>query len=456
MKVALVFPRARYPSGDPPLGVAYLAAMLRERTGEAPAIIDTTFAADPAAFLKQELGKDRYDLVGISAMVTMAREAVLAARIAKESNPKALVIMGGPHATTLPEEVLREEAVDAVCVGEGEQAFVKVAEQGGVHGVPGMMVRDGQGGMTGEPPELIPDLDALPFPAFDLLPMDDYFRHWFQLDGVAPGLKGTNILATRGCPFKCSYCQPTLDKLFGKGVRKRSPKNVVDELVYLQDRFGVSGYLFADDTFIADRKWVESFCSELKNRDAGLIWGCNVRADLVTPELLETMREAGLGKIYIGIEVYDDECRREVFNKKLTREHVEATVDAARSLGVQTQGYFMLGAPGESKKDVWNTVRYAWRLPLDDATFNITTPLPGTYLYEKHRDRITGRHEDMDYYKRYAFRPEGGVSERWLNRMQLTAYTGFYGSPHRLRRQVGSLFAPGGVKRFLAKSRRVF
>jgi len=286
--------------------------------------------------------------------------------------------------------------------------------------------------------------------------MDDYFKHWFQLDGVAPGLKGTNILATRGCPFKCAYCQPTLDKLFGKGVRKRSPGNVADELEYLKDRYGISGFLFADDTFIADKKWVQSFCQELISRGPGLTWGCNVRADLVTEELLGKMREAGLGKIYIGIEVYDDGRRREVFNKKLTREHVETAVDAARSLGVHTQGYFMLGAPGEARDDVWNTVRYAWRLKLDDATFNITTPLPGTYLYDKYRDRVTGRHEDMDYYKRYSFRPERGVSERWLNRMQLTAYTGFYGSPHRLMRQVGSLLAPGGAKRFFAKLRRVF
>ncbi|HUT51950.1 MAG TPA: radical SAM protein, partial [bacterium] len=249
--------------------------------------------------------------------------------------------------------------------------------------------------------------------------------------------------------------QPTLERLFGKGVRKRSAANVADELAARKERFKITGFLFADDTFIADHKWVRSFCSELNARGLGLKWGCNVRADLVTEELLGAMKQAGLGKIYIGIEVYSDECRRDVFNKKLTREQVEKTVDAARKLGVKTQGYFMLGAPGETRSDVRATARYARRLGLDDATFNITTPLPGTYLYDNHRDQVAVAAEDMDYYRRYSFIPGSGLSERWLHRMQVLAYAGFYLRPKRLTAQLAALFSAGGLKRFLSKLRRV-
>jgi radical SAM superfamily enzyme YgiQ (UPF0313 family) len=144
-----------------------------------------------------------------------------------------------------------------------------------------------------------------------------------------------------------------------------------------------------------------------------------------------------------------------VFNKKLTRAQVESAVAAARSLGIGTQGYFMLGAPGEGRRDVCNTVKYAWRLPIDDATFNLTTPLPGTYLFDRYRERVAVAMEDMDYYRRYSFRPEVGLSESWLHRTQFLAYTGFYLRPGRLLRQVKLAVAPGGPGRFWNKLRRV-
>ncbi len=455
MKVALVFPRTRYPSGDPPLGVAYMAASLRDSTGQTPVIIDTTFSKEPLLHIRGELQKDRYDLVGISAMVTMAGEALAAARLAKETNPDCLVIAGGPHPTTLPLEVLEEPAVDAVCIGEGERSFTEVVEKSSLENVPGIYTRDGSGGLAGGASLPVADLDGLAFPALELLPMEDYLNHWFQLDSVQPGLQGVPVMATRGCPFKCSYCQPTLDHLFGKGVRKRSPENVIDELALRMEQFGINAYIFADDTFIADRKWVLSFCEELQSRSLGLTWGCNVRVDLVDRELLAAMQGAGLSKIYMGIEVYDDERRSEVFNKRLTRSHVEESLHAARELGIHTQGYFMLGAPGESRSDVWDTVRYAWRLLLDDATFNITTPLPGTLLFDNYRDRIVCRSEDMDYYKRYVFDEGNGITQGFLSRMQVIAYSGFYAKPRRLFKQARALGSLSEARRFVSKVRRV-
>jgi radical SAM superfamily enzyme YgiQ (UPF0313 family) len=453
MKVVLVFPRVKYPTGDPPLGVAYLAASLQKAYGEPPAIVDTTFVPDPLGHIGRELRRAPYDLVCISAMVTMAREAAAAARLAKEINPRCRVIVGGPHPTTLPELALAEPAVDAVCVGEGEETLVEVVTRDSLE-VPGLY-RRGPEGVTGEPRPPIADLDALPFPALELLPMARYLNSFFQLDSVSAGIRGTSVLATRGCPFRCAYCQPTLDQLFGRGVRKRSPANVVAELRLRREQFGVGGFLFADDTFIADRAWTLRFSAELERSGLGLKWGCNVRADLADEELLAAMRAAGLRKIYVGIEVYDDQCRREVFNKKLTREQVERAVAAARRLGIRVQGYFMLAAPGQERRDVWDTIRYAWRLPIDDAVFNLTTPLPGTYLYERYRDAVALPAADLDYYRRYAFAPGRGIDERWLARAQKLAYAGFYGSPRRLGRQLRSLLRPGGPGRLGSKLRRV-
>ena len=455
MKVALIFPRRRYPSGDPPLGLLSLAGRLRQRTGIAPKILDTTFAGDAFAFLEQALRAEKYDLVGISAMVTMARDAALAAELVKRIRPEAKVILGGPHPTMMAERVLEHPAVDAVCLGEGEETLVEVVEQGGFAGVPGVWHREGSEVKRNPPRPLLQELDQLPFPAFDLLDLEPYFQGWFQLDTVRPGLRGTSVLATRGCPFQCTYCQPTLERLFGRGLRQRSPGRVVDELQELQGRYRLNAFLFADDTFIADRAWVQAFCRELRGRGLGLIWGCNVRADLAGAELLAEMRDAGLRKIYVGIETYSDRIRREVFGKKISREQVEEVTRAARSLKLSVQGYFMFGAPGETREEVRQTVRWARRLPIDDATFNLTTPLPGTYLFEQFQARVAVAPEEMDYYRRYAFADSAGLSQAWLSREKLWAYLTFYFRPGRLWHLFKLVFGSGGWSRFWMKLRRV-
>jgi radical SAM superfamily enzyme YgiQ (UPF0313 family) len=455
MKVALVFPRRHYPSGDPPLGILYLAARLRERTGLVPKILDTTFDRDAFAHLRQELMAEKYDLVGISAMVTMARDANAAADLCKQVRPETKVILGGPHPTTLAERVLENPAVDAVGLGEGEDTLVEVVEREGFAGVPGVWYREGGEIRKNPPRPWLQDLDQLPFPAFDLLDLEPYLQGWFQLDTVRPGLRGTSVLATRGCPFQCTYCQPTLERLFGRGLRQRSPGHVVDELQELQGRFGLNAFLFADDTFIADRAWVQAFCRELRSRKLGIIWGCNVRADLARRELLAEMFDAGLRNIRVGIETYSDTIRQEVFRKKITREQVEEVTADAWAMGLSVQGYFMLGAPGETREDIRETVRWARRLPIHDATFNLTTPLPGTYLFEKFQTQVAVAEEDMDYYRRYAFTEGSGLSQGWLSRQKLWAYITFYLRPDRLGRLLRLVFGPGGWSRFAMKLRRV-
>jgi len=455
MKVALLFPRRHYPTGDPPLGLLYLAARLRQRTGIAPKILDTTFRRDAFAFLRRELSAEEYDLVGISAMVTMARDANTAAALAKQIRPETKVILGGPHPTMMAERALHDSAVDAVCLGEGEDALAEVVLRGGFAEVPGIWYREGDELRRNPARPWLKDLDQLPFPAFDLLNLEPYLQGWFQMDTVRPGLRGTSVLATRGCPFQCTYCQPTLERLFGRGLRQHSPARVVSELQELQGRYRLNAFLFADDTFIADRAWVKSFCLELQGRGLNLIWGCNVRADLADRELLAEMRDAGLRKIYVGIEAHSDRIRQEVFRKKISREQVEQVTRDARSLKLSVQGYFMLGAPGETPAEVRETVGWARRLPIDDATFNITTPLPGTYLFDKFQARVAVAPEDMDYYRRYAFAEGGGLSQAWLSRQKLRAYFGFYLQPGRLRHLLRLVFGSGGWPRLMMKLRRV-
>lgn len=455
MNVALVFPRFRYPSGDPPLGLAYLASRLQQRAGVTPAVIDTTFAKDPMSMVDQALAEEQFDLVGISAMVTMARDALAVARLVKQRQPRALVVMGGPHPTVLPERTLAEPAVDAVAVGEGEDTLVEIVQRGRLEGVPGLWWKDGDSLKPPAPRELIADLDTLPFPALELFPMESYLASWFQLDTVRPGLRGAPVLATRGCPFHCAYCQPTLNRLFGKKLRKRSPANLADELTRLKERFRINAFLFTDDTFIVDPKWGREVCTELLARKLDLIWGCNFRADLADRDLFGCMYDAGLRKIYVGIECYSDAVRCNVLDKGINREQMAAAVRIARAVGIRVQGYFMLGAPTETRKDVLDTIRYARRLEIDDAVFSITSPLPGSHLHQRYRQQLSVDLEEVDYYRRFAFRPWDGINQRFLSRAQSWAYVSFYLRPFRLWRVLKLVLGPNGLKRMWLKIKRI-
>jgi anaerobic magnesium-protoporphyrin IX monomethyl ester cyclase len=456
MRVALVFPRFRYPSGDPPLGLAYLASRLRQQTGVTPVVVDTTFARDPMGMVDHVLAEGRFDLVGISAMVANVGAALAVARLVKRRRPQTLVVMGGPHPTSLPERVLRDPAVDAVAVGEGEDTLAEIVQKGGIAGVPGLWLKEADALRPPIPREPIADLDALPFPALDLFPMESYLASWFQLDTVRPGLRGTTVLATRGCAFNCSFCQPTLARLFGRKLRKRSPANLGDEVAWLKERFKIDALFFTDDTFVTDAAWVRAVCEELRSRHLGVIWGCNVRADLVDRDLLRCMYEAGLRKVYVGIECFSDRIRCDILDKNIKREQISAAVEIARAERVRIQGYFMLGAPTESRGDILDTIRYARRLPIDDAVFNITTPMPGTRLYERYRHCVAVEPEEMDMYKRYAFRPEKGVDQSFVNRARIWAYVWFYLHPARLWHLLTLIFGPHGRKRMWLKIRRVF
>ena len=166
-----------------------------------------------------------------------------------------------------------------------------------------------------------------------------------------------------------------------------------------------------------------------------------MRAELVEEDILRILQEAGLRKIYLGIESCSDRVRNELLNKKLKSEEIERAVAVAKKLGIKAQGYFMIGAPGESRAEVRATVSYGRRLDLDDITINITTPLPGTFLYSKFQEAIDLPEEDFDYYRRYAFK-QGDLSEAWLRRQQLLGYLGFYLRPRKFIEQLRQLISP--------------
>ena len=430
MKIAFVFPRTRYPSGQPPLGILTLAAYLRDQVpGVSVQIIDPTFEPHPNEMMKREIEQGDYDIVGLSVMTPMLQEAIYASRIARNSRSKPIVIWGGPHPTVLPDESIALDFVDVIALGEAEETMREWVEQGGdPEGVSGLWYkRDGE--IVQNPPRMpICDLGSLPYPARDLIDMETYAKAWYSLTAASPELRGTSVIASRGCPFSCTYCQPTLNRLFGKQLRRRPVPHVIGELRELKETFKLDAFMLEDDTFIAHNGWAIEFAQSLRDSGLDLKWGCNVRADLVvkSPHLMEEMARAGLVQVNMGIESGSQRILDEIYDKRITVEQVRQAVDIAKKLGLRVGGYFMLGAPTETRPEVLRTIDYAARLPIDEAAFNVTTPLPGTYLWDKTKELVGTEWRDFDYYRRSVYQSDQVLGPRQLDLLKKWAYLRFY------------------------------
>jgi radical SAM superfamily enzyme YgiQ (UPF0313 family) len=450
----LIFPRFKHSSGDPPLGVAYLASCLREG-GHSVDVFDATFEQRPLDALAARLRERRPRLVAISALISMVGDVAATAQVVKRVSPETLVIVGGPHATVEPESTAALEGVDAVHVGEAEVSLPALAAADlDFRGIPGFAWREGSEFHRTGCGTPVDDLDDIPYPAWDLLPMGRYLGVWYQLDSLAPGLTGTSIIASRGCPFDCAYCQPTLRTIFGSAIRRRSPANIIGELAELKGRFAIDGVMWLDDTFLVAPRWMAGFCGELRAANLGLLWGCNARADKVDRDSLVAMRDAGLRVIHIGIESATQRILDDVYQKGITVEQVRDAVHMAHELGLKVRGYFMLGAPTETEQEAWDTVHLACTLPLHEATFSIATPLPHTHLWDRTRDLVGRELSEFDYYKTPVYRSEQVIAPERLVHIKRTAYLRFYLGRPRLWQTVRSVFSPSGIRKMLVKVTR--
>jgi anaerobic magnesium-protoporphyrin IX monomethyl ester cyclase len=460
MKIAFVFPRTRYPSGQPPLGILSLAAYLRETVPDlAIDVIDTTFDRHPFETMKQRIEQGNYDLLGISVMTAMLSDAIYASQAARTAANHPIVVWGGPHPTVLPEESLAHPAVDMIALGEAELTMRELVEHGGnPEGIEGLWYKRGEEVVRNPPRMPIHDLGTLPYPARDLVDMETYARAWYSLTAASPELRGTSVIASRGCPFSCTYCQPTLEHLFGKRLRRRPVSHVLGELHELKTRYRLDAFMLEDDTFIAHEGWATEFAQGLRESGLDFRWGCNVRADLVvrSPHLLQEMVHAGLVQINMGIESGTQRILDEVYDKRITVDEVREAALIARKLGLRIGGYFMLGAPTEARAEIVRTIEYAARLPIDEAAFNVTTPLPGTYLWDKTKELVGTTWQEFDYYRQSVYKSEQVIPAWQLDLYKKWAYLRFYAfTPSRAWRiLVSDVLSIDGLRKLWMRMQR--
>ena len=358
---------------EPPLGLASLVAYLGKH-GVKAELIDLQALDTTDEELRAKLERDRPEIVGVTSMTTTYPSALALARFVKDVLPGAKLAMGGVHPTILPEPVFSEAPVDYVFRGEGEKALLELAEGRAPEEIDGLCyMRDGVPVIKPKAKGIDP-LSELPMPDYGAFPAERYIEYNRRLRGM----RGLSMLISRGCPYHCAFC--AVEGAMGRKYRIKTPQAAVDEMQALKERFGVEGIWFKDSIFDLKRDWVKEFCEELIARGLGMKWQMNTRVDLIDAGMLALMQEAGLVQVDLGIESGSQKTL-DALNKRITLAQTREAVKTAKRY-VKVSGFFMIGVPGETEKDISDTFSFARELSLDGYSISIFVPLPGSDLYD--------------------------------------------------------------------------
>jgi radical SAM superfamily enzyme YgiQ (UPF0313 family) len=362
----------------PPLGLAQLAGCLEQ--AQIPVeILDANAEELDWQGVGAAIAGASPDLVGITVFTPYVPDVVGAVEVARQAAPQATIVLGGPHATFTAEETLETmPEVDLVVRGEGDQILVdlvRALEGGeGLETVPGITYRrNGQLVENPAPPPLDPR--DLPNPAFHLLPMERY--HFASLGGPF-----ATVVASRGCPFQCSFCSEW--PFWGGGWRPHDPEKVVEQLDLLVNRYGRKNIWFGDDCFNVNGEHMAAICEGILERGIDVNWYYQGRADLVVKhkDLLPLARRAGNRMVQIGIEASSDE-QRDQLNKQLSTETVKEAVKLLREHDIVCQGMQIVGLPGDTPRTFEQKVRLVNQLDVDFPVFLVYTLFPGAPDYDK-------------------------------------------------------------------------
>ena len=445
MKISLINPP--YPpsvhSHPPfiPLGLAYLGAVA-EKAGHQVTIIDCQAERLTYEAFSARITQTPSDVVGVTATTLLYKSAMKLITIAKQAHPQAITMLGGSHGTFWDENALNEyPSLDIVVRREGEQTFIELLEklltQANLANVLGITYRNGDKIVRNADRPFIEDLDSIPFPAHHLMPLESLKR-----DGkiLFP------LISSRGCVFWCDFCSTV--RMFGRGYRMRSPKNVVDEMQLIHDKYGVKQVTFYDDAFTVDRNRVLKICEELHSRKLDMMWDCGTRVDMVDRELMKTMRSAGCFAVWLGVES-GSEAILGAMNKRIKLDQTRLAYKTAHEVGLMTIANVVLGFPGETEKTARETIRFVKELNPDDVGFYVATPYPGTPMYEEVKKNGWLRVTDFDRYDTAGPTFETpSLSMETLAKLRYKAYQDFYLRPSYVLRMMrkGGTYGRSAVK----------
>ncbi|MDP8257023.1 MAG: radical SAM protein [Candidatus Alcyoniella australis] len=375
---------------SPPLGVFYLAAVLREHGWDDIAVVDLRLKGQSEAALIQRVGREKPQFVGFSGLSYESEAIHRLAAAVKDGSPQTKVLIGGSYASILPQQALADERVDALVLGEGELVLPELLDRlrndrplDDLAGV--AFRRDGEPQINPHGP-FVEQLDELPYPAWDLARIPDYWQEKRQ-GFICKYPEYFVMFSSRGCPYRCIYCH----NMFGKRFRARSAPNVLGEIERLITDHGVRELQFIDDIFNLDRERAAAIYQGIIDRGwkIAMNYSNGLRGDLLTPELIKLMARAGVYKVSVAIESGDAQMQRFI-GKNLQLERARENVELLVRHGIMTHLFFMLGFPDETREQMQRTLDFARKSSAHSASFFIVHPFHGTRLAEILRERGRG------------------------------------------------------------------
>jgi radical SAM superfamily enzyme YgiQ (UPF0313 family) len=418
----------------------YVAATL-EAAGHAPVILDALMENYDEERTVEEVAKIDPEIIGLRCWTSNYHRVLLLCRMLKERLPGRPIVIGGPHPSMHALETVSDPNVDYIVNGEGEIATVELVNLLAEVKDPVVLserlalvqsigykklAADGsrQPVITAKRAQ-VPDLDSLPYPARHLVDMKRY-RGGPQHAKQHPS---TTMICSRGCPFSCTFCDAIA--IWTRKYRMRSPANVVAEIRFLHDTYGIKDISFWDDLWGLNRKWSLEFCDLLKKENMGITWSCECRVDTVKPDILKIWADAGCWCIFYGLESMDEEIL-EAINKETTLPQIHEAIQWTKDAGIEIRGNFIVGLPKESPEKIRKMFKEICKLDIDYIKFNILTPYPGTPLYAQVKSGQWGHFvEDWNHLTGYyaTFYPYGYKSAKELEEMQKWLHKRYYFRP---------------------------
>jgi radical SAM superfamily enzyme YgiQ (UPF0313 family) len=417
-------------SNFPPLGLAQIAGYVRSK-GHSVRIIDCNISSPSVEAFGPFFDKkivpsfSSIKVIGITSMTCNIKKAYKIAEICKTIYPNSLIVFGGVHPTNLYHEVISNKYVDVVVIGEGEITFEEILSGKKLEDISGIVFKKRQKGkekvIITKPRERIANLDILPMPAYDLLPILKYK----PAKGTYKRLPAMSMITSRGCPGRCTFCSKSL----GSKIVFKSAQKIFEEIVFLKNNYGIKQILFYDDTFTVYKRNVVDLCKLLIRNKVNISWTCFARVDLIDPEMLHAMKKAGCHQIMYGVESIDEQVLINI-NKKINLSQVISATKWTKKEGIDCRLAFMVGNPGDSLESIKKNIKFVNKLNPDLLIINITTPFPGTDMFKWAKEKNLILTYDWDDYDlaRPVMKLEN-LNERQIKELYKIMYRSFYFRP---------------------------
>jgi radical SAM superfamily enzyme YgiQ (UPF0313 family) len=435
----------------PPLGIASVAAML-EKHGFFVKILDAAVEKLTIQQTAQAILKENPKVLGLSCLTMTFEKCKKIATEIKKKNKKILIVIGGHHASIEPEKIMKNNCFDLLAFGEAETTILEILQKfkknkkllenkKQLSSIQGIVFRDGKKIIKTNARAPIENLDSLPWPARHLLPMKKYL----PLANQYKRKPVTNIIAIRGCPFECTYCSS--HSMFGRKIRFRSPENVTAEIKHLIEKYGIKELSFWDDTLTINKQWLEKLCDLIIKNKLDITWSCYGRVNTVDLQLLKKMKKAGCWNIFYGLESGNQELL-EIIKKRTTLGQIKNAIKWTKQAGIESRGSFMIALPGETPEMAHKTIQFAIDLDLDYAQFCITTPFPGTELFETAK-KFGKLEKKLSKYNIWepVFIPFGYKNKKQIEEINKEAFRRFYFRPKYIIKRLLAIRSIEDIKR---------